>query len=92
MQPRAALFHASGQAPLWGWTPGIHGWQAGTLHRLPTETHGHSQPKGENRKMWTQDNARGTVTPFDASCTPGVRNVLIAAQFQETRPVLATQA
>ena len=92
MQPRAALFHASGQAPLRGWTPGIHVWQAGTLHRLPTETHGHSQPRGENRKRWNQDNAQGTVTPLAASCTPGGRNVRIASQFLETRPVLATQA
>ena len=58
MQPRAALFHASGQAPLRGWTPGIHVWQAGTLHRLPTETHGHSQPRGKTGNVDLEQRAR----------------------------------
>ena len=61
-QPSDALFRASGQAPLRGWTPGIQGWPARTMRRPPSETYGHSQPRRENRKMWPQDNVQGTIT------------------------------
>ena len=39
--------------------PGMAG---GILRRPPMETHGHYQPRRENRKMWPQDNVQGTIT------------------------------
>ena len=62
----------------------------GTLRRPPMETHGHYQPRRENRKMWPQDTAPGTITLLDASGNPGVpaggENVRIAVRLLETRP------
>ena len=54
------------------------------------QTHGHSQPRRENRKMWPQDTARGTNTLLDASGNPSVpaggENVRIAVELLDTRP------
>ena len=61
-QPSAALFRVSGQAPLRGKTPRIQG--------RPTETHGYSQPRRENKNADPGHRA-GHFTPLAASRTPG---------------------